>query len=69
MKLRDPETCPHCKAVQRYRIIESRRRVGYRRRVYCCRECGTRWPAFVTLIDPRRAWEAMRDYERSLYSE
>jgi uncharacterized Zn finger protein len=70
MRLKDPDTCPSCGAVGRFRVIESRRRrAGYRRRVHRCRECGTRWPAFVTMIDPRRAWEAMSDYERRLYAE
>lgn len=54
MKLRDPEECPQCHAVGRFRVIDSRRRKkGYRRRVHRCRECGRKWEAFLTTIDPK----------------
>lgn len=68
MKLRDPEECPDCHAVRHFRVVSSRRRVGYRRKILRCKECGCRWQAFFTSIDPRRAWEAMTDAERRLYS-
>jgi len=28
MKLRDPDECPHCHAVARFRVVDSRRRGG-----------------------------------------
>lgn len=65
--LRDPEECPSCRSVGRFRVISSRRRRGYRRKVLRCRECGQKWPAFFTSIDPRRAWECMSDAERRVY--
>lgn len=68
-KLRDPDECPHCHAVSRYRVVDSRRRAGgYRRRVQRCRECKKRWLVFLTVIDPRRAVESMTDYERRIYT-
>jgi predicted Zn finger-like uncharacterized protein len=67
MRLKDPEQCPSCNA-RRFRVVSSRRRAGYRRKVLRCKECGAKWPAFFTVIDPRRAWEAMSDAERSIYS-
>lgn len=51
MKLRDPEVCPHCGS--RGTIIDSRKRVGYRRRVYTCRGCHVRWCAFLSVINPK----------------
>jgi transposase-like protein len=51
--LRDPEVCPACKADRQYRVIESKRRKGYRRRVHRCHRCGFKWPVFITTIDPR----------------
>jgi len=68
VKLRDPETCPRCQATGRFRVIDSRRRAGYRRKILRCRECGQKWPAFFTLVDPRRAIEAMADWQRALYT-
>lgn len=68
MRLRDPEECPDCNAVRKFRVVSSRRRRGYRRKILRCRECGAKWPAFFTSIDPRRAWEAMSDAERQIYS-
>lgn len=55
MKLRDPEKCPKCAG--RGYVVESKRRVGYRRRVYTCRSCNIRWPAFLSLISPKRLIE------------
>lgn len=57
MTLRDIDSCPNptCGAVNRYRVVDSRKRkAGYRRRVYRCRECDTEWPVFVSTIDPMR---------------
>jgi predicted Zn finger-like uncharacterized protein len=58
MKLRDPEQCPSCKAVKRFRVVDSRRRGSdkmgyYRRRVHRCRECGHKWHAYLNSINPK----------------
>lgn len=69
MKLKDPEECPHCRTVGRFRVVDSRRRRrGFRRKVHRCKECGQRWSVFLSVIDPERAWEAMTDAERRLYT-
>lgn len=52
MKLRDPETCPHGHA--KARVIDSRKRKGFRRKMLRCQICGAKWPAFFSLIDPRK---------------
>lgn len=62
-KLRDPEECPSCHAVKRFRVVDSRRRGSerkgfYRRRVHRCRDCGTKWPAFVSAINPTHVYAA-----------
>lgn len=52
MNLRDPETCPrgHAKPL----VLDSRKRKGFRRKLLKCRICGAEWPAFFSLIDPRK---------------
>lgn len=67
MQLRDPEACPRCH-VRRSRVIDSRRRRGYRRRLHRCRICGQVWPVFSSVIDPRRAWDALSPVERRVYA-
>jgi len=52
VKLRDPETCPNGHA--KHRVIDSRKRKGFRRKVLRCRICGAEWKAFFSLIDPRK---------------
>jgi len=53
VKLSDPEECPRCFA-HRFRVIDSRRRKNYRRKIHRCKECGQKWEAFLSTIDPRR---------------
>jgi hypothetical protein len=58
--LRDPETCPRCKI--QGRVIDSKKRVGYRRRLYRCRTCKVTWPAFLSIINPRRVRQDLTAY-------
>lgn len=51
MKLRDPDVCPA--GHRKTRIIDSKRRIGYRRRIHRCCICGLRWPSFQSLINPK----------------
>lgn len=55
-KLRDPEICPTCH--RKGRVIDSRRRVGYRRRVHRCGSCKVTWESFQSTINPRRVHAA-----------
>lgn len=62
-KLRDPEECPDCHAIGRFRVVDSRRRGRrkfgkYRRKVHRCCECGRRWEVFLSTIDPKRVYAA-----------
>ena len=52
IRLPDPEDCRtcHCKG----RVIDSRRRRGYRRRRHECPACGHRWSTYQTRLNPRR---------------
>lgn len=52
MKLRDPETCPNGHA--KPRVIDSRKRKGFRRKRLRCRICGAEWAAYFSLLDPRK---------------
>jgi hypothetical protein len=51
-KLRDPEICPSCQ--KKGCVIESKKRVGYRRRVHRCGRCKVQWESFQSTINPRR---------------
>jgi transcriptional regulator NrdR family protein len=50
--LRDYELCPKCHG--KGRVVDSRKRKGYRRRMHRCRTCKIAWPSFQSVINPRR---------------
>jgi transcriptional regulator NrdR family protein len=56
-KLPDPERCPQCR--QKGAVVDSRMRVGYRRRLHRCATCKLRWPSYQYVISPKRAIDAI----------
>lgn len=59
MHLRDPETCP--RGHTRYRVIDSRKRRGFRRKMHRCLICKIRWPVYLSIIDPRTVPPEIRE--------
>lgn len=51
MTKRDPECCAKCG--KKARVIESKKRIGYRRRVHRCAECKVTWNTYQSTINPR----------------
>lgn len=47
--LTDPDICPTC--AQRGRVINSRRKCGYRRRTRLCGLCGRKWNTYESLLN------------------
>lgn len=51
MTLPDPERCRQCGG--KGRVLNSRKRRGFRRRVRYCAPCDHRWNSYESIVDPR----------------
>jgi len=70
VRLRDPEQCQTCRRKTRAVVIDSRLRGGgYRRRLIQCRDCGTTWATFESLIDPKAIVQSLPEWARGEYLE
>lgn len=49
-RLPDPDRCPRCHRPGR--VLDSRLRVGYRRRRHRCAPCKVYWVSYQTIIHP-----------------